>query len=91
MNKNSRRSSSDEAQLQKDLQTCFDKFDSNHDGYLDQQELVELVRVVYTHTGHQGRQEQFYREAALDLLRKADYHAQGKVTLSDFYRFYKDY
>lgn len=87
---NEENSCSDEDQLKKDLDECFDKFDLNHDGYLDTFELTQLIKVIYNKTG-QGRDQAFYRHAAMDLLQRADYGSQGKMNRSDFYRFYKEY
>jgi Ca2+-binding EF-hand superfamily protein len=71
---------------------CFDKFDKDHDGYLDFDDIASLLR--YTYVLHSGlRMEMpasFYRDVAETLIRRSGHDEESRISREDFYRIYKE-
>ena len=82
----------DERQMRHIIDECFDKFDRNHDGRIDLDEVVELVKFSHAR-GKKDKQvhsEEFYRDAAVKLLDKIGIKDNPVLDKDDLYRFYKN-
>jgi Ca2+-binding EF-hand superfamily protein len=71
------------------LDDLFDRFDTNHDGYLDIEEIDALMREAHRrkNTAAAGS----VRAEALDFLREADRKRDGRLDRDEFYHFYKSH
>ena len=84
MNENSMKTTIDE---------CFDRFDRNHDGFLDFYEVVGLVRHSYDQSGQtKGRQSnEEYRSHARNLMKNLNLEDESRINREEFYKFYKNF
>ena len=76
--------------MKKEIGNCFDKFDLNHDGFLDYPEVLSLVQLSHCRKGSSEEGEAFYRDAADKLIRNVGREEPGRISREEFYRFYKN-
>ena len=86
-----RSSAQDEGKKDKDAGFgCFDRFDKNHDGFLDQAEIVEMLKHAYLLTSRDSLNlpAAFFKKEADSLIEKAEQSHSGQISRQDFYRLY---
>ena len=82
----------DENSMKNTIDECFDKFDRNHDGFLDYYEVIELVKHSYGQSGkkNEGQSIGEYRNAAKKLMTNLRLEDESRINRQEFYRFYKN-
>lgn len=83
-----KKESFEEEDLKKIIFDCFDKYDKNHDGFLDFYEAEELVKATYA-SSKDSRSKDFIRRSTNKLIGVTSAKEEGRISREDFYRFYK--
>ena len=71
----------DENSVKTMIDECFDKFDRNHDGFLDYHEVIELVKHSYGQSGKksEGQSNGEYRSAAKKLMKNLRLEDESRI------------
>jgi Ca2+-binding EF-hand superfamily protein len=72
------------------VSTYFEKFDKNQDGFLDCEEIMELLRYTYLLQSQKKIElpAMFFRDAAESMIRKSGNSEEGRLSREAFFRLY---
>ena len=71
------------------IDSVFDKYDDNGDGFLVKAEIKHMLRGIVGKRMSSDPDEEMLEKYVERFIRRADPEGTGKITKSDFYAFYK--